>query len=62
MKCIEFVAEHSRCKRGMPVAALFRHYFCESNHTRCPLKRDEAGEKRHDVNRPQGRPGIRGGV
>jgi len=40
MKCNEFLAELSRCKRGIPVARLFRHYFCEGNHKGCPLKRD----------------------
>jgi len=46
MNCIELLAEPSRCKRGIPVARLFRHYFCEGNHKRCPLKRIEKMEKR----------------
>ena len=38
MKCTEFLAEPSRCRRGIPVARLFRHYFCEGNYKQCPLK------------------------
>jgi len=51
MKCIEFLAEYSRCERGIPVGHLFRHYFCESNHQRCPIKRMEKVKKRRAVNR-----------
>ena len=52
MKYIEFLAEHSRCKRGVPVAHLFRLYFCEGNHKGCPLKRMEKTEKRRAANWP----------
>lgn len=52
MKCIEFLAEYSRCERGIPVGHLFRHYFCEGNHKRCPLKKIVKMEKRRAVNRP----------
>jgi len=45
MKCIEFLDVPSRCKRGIPVARLFRHYFCEGNHKGCPIKRIEKMEK-----------------
>jgi hypothetical protein len=38
MSCIELLAEQSRCKRGIPVARLFRYYFCEGNYKRCPLE------------------------
>jgi len=51
MKCIEFLAEYSRCERGIPVGHLFRHYFCESEHQRCPLKRIEKVKKRRAVSR-----------
>ncbi len=42
MNCTEFLAGPSRCKRGVPVARLFRHYYCEGDHSRCPLKKVEA--------------------
>ena len=45
MKCNEFLAELSRCKRGIPVARLFRHYFCEGNHKGCPIKGTEKPAK-----------------
>jgi hypothetical protein len=41
MNCIDFLAVHARCKRGIPVARLFRHYFCEGDHNGCPLKKRE---------------------
>ena len=41
MNCMDFLAEPSRCKRGIPVARLFRHYFCEGDHDGCPLKKRE---------------------
>ena len=53
MNCIEFLAEPSRYKRGIPVARLFRHYFCEGDHKRCPLKKVEKMEKRHTANWPE---------
>ena len=53
MNCIEFLAEPSRCKRGIPVARLFRHYFCESDHKRCPLKKLEKIDKHRASNRPE---------
>ncbi|MBI5632397.1 MAG: hypothetical protein HZA15_02835 [Nitrospirae bacterium] len=51
MKCVEFLAEYSRCERGIPVGHLFRHYFCEGNHKRCPLKGIERMKKARAVNR-----------
>ena len=51
MKCVEFLAEYSRCERGIPVGNLFRHYFCESNHQSCPIKRIEKVRTRRVVNR-----------
>ncbi|MBS1114261.1 MAG: hypothetical protein H6Q92_2024 [Nitrospirae bacterium] len=48
MSCIEFLAAQSRCKRGIPVARLFRHYFCEGNHKVCPIKETEKTAKRID--------------
>ncbi len=45
MKCGDLLAEYSHCRRGMPVAAVFRQYFCEGNHARCPLKRDVSVRK-----------------
>jgi len=53
MNCIEFLAEPSRCKRGIPVARLFRHYFCESDHKRCPLKKLEKMDKHRTANRQE---------
>jgi hypothetical protein len=41
MTCIELLPGPSRCKRGIPVARLFRHYLYEGNHMKCPLKRME---------------------
>jgi uncharacterized protein YlaI len=52
MNCIELLAEPSRCQRGIPVARLFRHYFCESDHKRCPIKSMEKMEKGRVANRP----------
>jgi len=46
MNCIEFLAESSRCKRGIPVARLFRHYFCEGDNDGCPLKKREKARRR----------------
>ena len=53
MNCIEFLAEHSRCKRGIPVARLFRHYICEGDHERCLLKSMEKMEKGRAVTRTE---------
>ena len=53
MNCIDFLAEPSRCKRGIPVARLFRHYFCEGDHKGCPLKKHEKLEKRRSVDWPE---------
>jgi len=52
MNCIELLAEPSRCKRGIPVARLFRHYFCEGDHKECPLKRMEKMGKGRTVKWP----------
>ena len=46
MNCIELLAEPSRCKRGVPVARLFRHYFCEGDYMGCPIKGTEKTAKR----------------
>ena len=54
MKCNEFLAELSRCKRGIPVARLFRHYFCEGNHKGCPIKGTEKTAKRRLFYSPGG--------
>lgn len=53
MNCIDFLAEPSRCKRGIPVARLFRHYFCEGDHKGCPLKKMGKMEKRRAVSWPE---------
>ncbi len=45
MKCSDLFVEYSLCRRGMPVVSAFREYFCERNHTRCPLKRDASDEE-----------------
>ncbi len=45
MQCIEFLGEYSRCKRGIPIARLFRHYYCEGDHGSCPLKRIDKTKK-----------------
>jgi hypothetical protein len=37
-KCGDYSAEDSWCSRGMPVAPLFGHYFCNGKHDRCPLR------------------------
>jgi hypothetical protein len=37
MKCVALLEEDKRCLRGMPVARLFRHYFCETNPQKCPF-------------------------
>jgi hypothetical protein len=50
MKCVEYLTEYSRCMRGIPVARLFRHYFCEGNHKGCPLKSMEKMKKRRTGN------------
>jgi len=52
MNCIEFLAGPSRCKLGIPVARLFRHYFCEGDHKGCPLKRMEKMGKGRAVKWP----------
>lgn len=52
MNCIEFLAGTSRCKLGIPVARLFRHYFCEGDHKGCPLKRMEKMGKNRVVKWP----------
>ena len=62
MSCIEFLAGSSRCKLGIPVARLFRHYFCEGNHKGCPLKRMEKMEKGRAVKQPENFLMIKGGV
>ena len=62
MNCIELLAEHSRCKRGIPVARLFRHYFCEGDHKGCPLKRMEKMEKVRALKWPENSFIIRGEV
>ncbi len=46
MKCMEFLSDHSRCRRGVPIARLFRHYFCEGNHVKCPLRKVGKMEER----------------
>lgn len=38
MKCNDLSPDVNRCKKGIPVANLYRHYFCERDHDRCPLK------------------------
>ena len=38
MKCNDLLTDFARCKKGVPVARLFRYYFCEGDHNRCPLK------------------------
>jgi hypothetical protein len=53
MNCTEFLAEPSRCKRGIPVARLFRHYFCEGDHNGCPLKGMEKMGKGRAVKWPE---------
>jgi hypothetical protein len=53
MNCIELLAGASRCKRGIPVARLFRHYFCEGDHKGCPLKRMEKMGKGRTVKWPE---------
>lgn len=53
MNCIELLAESSRCKRGMPVARLFRHYFCEGDHKGCPIKKLKKIDKRRAANWPE---------
>jgi len=50
MNCIEFLAESSRCKRGIPVAHLFRHYFCEGDHESCLLKNMKKTMKGGQIN------------
>jgi len=62
MKCCEFLTEQSRCKRGIPVARLFRHYFCEGNHARCPLKTIDEEERERALWKLQGLPAIKGGA
>jgi hypothetical protein len=42
MKCSDLAADFTRCKKGTPVARLFRQYFCEGDHNRCPLKKCES--------------------
>jgi hypothetical protein len=39
MECTDFIMEFSRCKRGIPVAPLFREYFCKRNPFKCPFKK-----------------------
>jgi hypothetical protein len=41
MKCSDLSADRARCKRGIPIARLFRHYFCEGDYKRCPLKKPD---------------------
>ncbi len=53
MKCIEFSAAYSRCKRGIPVARLFKHYYCEGDHKTCPLKRMEKTKKSRSLRGPK---------
>ncbi len=62
MKCTDFFTEYSRCKRGMPVAPLFRHYFCEGNHKRCPLKATDPAEKYRNACGPQNLSRIKGAI
>ncbi len=62
MNCVELLAKHSRCRRGIPVARLFRHYFCEGNPKVCPLKRMEKVEKRRALNSPKNLLISKGGV
>ena len=62
MNCIEFLAEASRCRRGMPVGRLFRQYFCEGIPKRCPLKRMEKMEKRRAVNWPKNSLAVKGKI
>ncbi len=59
MKCTDFFIEHARCRRGMPVAPLFRHYFCERNHAKCPLKSTDQREIHRDTRRPRNLPRIK---
>ena len=61
MNCTEYLAESSRCERGIPVARLFRHYFCEGDHKGCPLKRMKKMEIGRSVKCPENSFTIRGG-
>ena len=62
MKCVEYLAEYSRCKRGVPVARLFRHYFCEGNHKGCPLKKVKTVARHGAAYQPESLFIIRGEV
>jgi len=62
VNCTEYLAESSRCELGIPVARLFRHYFCEGNNKGCPLKRMEKMEKDRSVKWPENSFIIRGEV
>jgi hypothetical protein len=46
MKCSDLSTDFTRCKKGIPVARLFRHYFCEGDHNRCPVKKCEDTHRR----------------
>lgn len=62
MKCIEFLGEYSRCKLGIPVARLFRHYYCEGDHKTCPLKRMEEAKKHRTICTSKNHLIIEGGI
>jgi hypothetical protein len=49
MKCNHFITEFSRCKCGIPVARLFRHYFCKRNAFECPFKKMERSHRKSVV-------------
>lgn len=37
MACNDLVVKDLRCSRGMPIAPLFRYYFCETKPEKCPF-------------------------
>jgi len=46
MKCVDLLTSHSRCRRGIPVTRLFRSYFCEGNHGKCPIRMNDDTKRR----------------
>lgn len=37
MVCTDLLAIDSRCSKGIPVATLFRRFFCEAKPEKCPF-------------------------
>lgn len=37
MACIDYLETEAKCSRGIPVAHLFRHFFCELKPEKCPI-------------------------